>query len=92
MKYETTNLVYELVCHLLIGECFYGGFTSNGGNDSSDILQLQEAVDGQQYFVKAVLLLPQDVVDSLDFWDRGENVVFPEVNCLGDHAQGGQCV
>ena len=71
---------------------FLWGLHEHEGNDSSKILQLQEAVDGQQYFVKAVLLLPQDVVDSLDFWDRGENVVFPEVNCPGDHAQGGQCV
>ena len=92
ISYATSNLVHDLGCLLLGGECFDGEFASNEGNEIGDRVRLQEAVDGRRELVEAVLLPPRGVGGRLKFWEGGGNVVFPEVNCLGYHAEGGQQV
>ena len=86
------KLLHELGCLLLGDECFYGGFARNEGNGIGDRMRIQEAVDGHRKLVKAGLILPCSIRDNLRFWDGGRNVVFPKVNCLGDHAAGGRPV
>ena len=51
-------------------------------------MRLQEDVDGQRKLVEAGLLLPHGVVDRLNFGEGGGNVILPEVNCTGYHAEG----
>ena len=56
---------------MLGGECFNGDSVRNGGNDISDIVRLQEAVDGRSELVKAGLLPPCRFGYRLNFWERG---------------------
>ena len=48
------------------------------------------------YMVNVSWLKPDffcpSVLDGLKFWEGDKNVVFIEVNCPGDHAEGGQRV
>ena len=53
-------------------------------------MRVQEAVDGRCELFEAVLIPPRSVRDRLKFWEGGRNVVFPKVNCQGDHAEGGR--
>ena len=69
-----------------------GDFVINEGNKIGKRVQLQEAVDGRFDLVKSGLLLPYGVRYRLNFWEGFENVVFPEVNCTGYHAEGGRQV
>ena len=62
------------------------------GNDIGDRVRLQEAVDSQRELVEAGLLPPHGVGDRLKFLEGGGKVVFSEVNCPKDHAEGGQLV
>ena len=47
---------------------FDRGFASNEGNEISNIVRLQDAVDGRRELVKAVLLPPHYVGEGLEFW------------------------
>ena len=87
-----SSLLRDLGCLLLGDEFFYGDVMSNYGNEIGDRVRLQEAVDGRRKLVKSCLLPPCSVGDGLDFWEVDRNVVFPKVNCPGDHAGGGQRV
>ena len=85
----TSNILHDLGCLLLGGEFFNGDFARDEGNDIGDRVQLKEAIDGQNELEKAGLLPPRGVGDGLIFWGGGGNLVFTNVNCLGDHSKGG---
>ena len=61
----TSNLVHDIDSLLLGSECFNGDFASDEGNEISNIVRLQDAVDGRRELVKAVLIPPHGVVDRL---------------------------
>ena len=55
---------------ILVASCwkvnfFDRGFASNEGNEISNIVRLQDAVDGRRELVKSVLLPPHGVRDGL---------------------------
>ena len=68
VKDATSNLLHDLGCLLLGGECFDGDFMSDEGDDIGDRVQLQEAVDGWRELAKAVLLPTRSVRYRLKFW------------------------
>ena len=45
-------------------------------------------MDIQCKLVEYGLLPPRNVRDGLSFWEGDGNVVFPKLNCPGDHAEG----
>ena len=61
----TSNLVHDLDRLLLGSEFFNGDFASDEGNEISNRVRLQEAVDGRRELVKSVLLPPHGVRDGL---------------------------
>ena len=78
---------------ILVASCwkvnfFDRGFASNEGNEISNIVQLQEAVDGRSKLVEYGLLPPRSVRYGLKFFEGGGNLVFNKVKCTGDHAEG----
>ena len=84
----TSNLVHDLDCLLLGSEFFNGDFASDEGDEISNRVRLQEAVDGQRDLVEYIILLPHGVGDGFIFLEGGGNVVFPGVKCLGVHSKG----
>ena len=68
VKDEIHNFVHDLDRLLLGSECFDGDFASDKGNEISNIVRLQEAVDDRRELVEAGLLPPHYVGEGLEFW------------------------